>query len=185
MLERTEPAQDGAEAACRTAAYKSVAKFVESLPNTLTEQEHYDRLRRAFDATAKGVEHCLENFDPELHLERRNAENLSRKEQACIIAGVQEGIYKMHAFVDEMQKSPLADVNGTSVIFDQCAKRTDEIRAQLPTARAVMENGPYSIGNIDDDGFVPLRVARLKQTLVVAAGYIAGIFLIFDDMLAA
>ncbi len=186
MLER-KPAKDGSEPACRKAAEESVAKFVQALPQILTEQERYDRIRKAFDATATGVEKCAENYDPELYLQRENVRNLTPEAQMNIMMGVRQGIFKMRAFIDELQKSPLAEINGTSVIFEACAKRTEEIRMQMPVANAVMKSGPYSIGNIDDDCDTPSAsvLDTLRQTLVLAAGHMAGVFLVLDDMISA
>lgn len=104
-----------------------------------------------------------------------------------MLDGLEGAAHRLAVVQEEMAKSGLCKVNGTSVVFAECAKQKEIFFNTAAQARQVNEVGPYGIDNIDDDrdGPSPSAMKGFQQKLILSLNYLAGIVLVFEDMLAA
>lgn len=181
-----DPARGGADA-CREKAVKKVTGLIEKLPSGHTEEQRFDALKRDFDTTVACAQRCADNFLPEEFIARDIPGTESAFGRECMLTALEESAYRLAALEEKMAESPLSRVNGRSVAFADCAKAKKIIFDQIGQAREVNQSGPYSIGNIDDDCDGPGRTVMkgLQRNLVLSLNYLAGIVLVFEDMLAA
>lgn len=181
-----EPAR-GEDDSCRDRAVKSVQKLIDSLPHGQTEEERYKALQLIAKLTTASAQRCADNFGPEEFLARKIPQNYSPQARVCLLDGLEGAAHRLAVVQEEMAKSGLCKVNGTSVVFAECAKQKEIFFNTAAQARQVNEVGPYGIGNIDDDrdGPSPSAMKGLQQKLILSLNYLAGIVLVFEDMLAA
>lgn len=173
--------------ACREKAVRSVQKLIDNIPHGQTEEERYKALELIAEVTTASAQRCADNFGREEFLTRDIPQNYSPQARVCMLDGLEGAAHRLAVVQEEMAKSGLCKVNGTSVVFAECAKQKEIFFKTAAQARQVNENGPYSIGNIDDDrdGPSPTALNGLHQKLVLSLNYLAGIVLVFEDILAA
>jgi hypothetical protein len=162
----------GEAEACRQKGVTKANKFLEKLEG-LSEAERFERIRERFKAVWNCTNACAENFERQKFEERENGKK-PQGELAILICGNIQGVAEMKTLCGEMNKSPLARVNGTSFEFAACSELTAREESKLPTAIDVYHTA------------VPPRASTaFESKLTCIACSIASFFLVFEDVIAA
>ncbi|PZO83461.1 MAG: hypothetical protein DI626_09020 [Micavibrio aeruginosavorus] len=105
----------------REKASKKVQQLINTFPADIAPEDKFQRLVKQFAVVASCTHKCAENFDPGAFEERNLGVNTS-KFLSSLRDAHELGVCQLEALQKEMEKMPLAHVNGTSVEFANCTQ---------------------------------------------------------------
>ncbi len=154
----------------REKASQKVQKLISTFPADIAPEEKFEKLVKQFEVVASCTNKCAENFDPKAFEDRKLGENtpeyLSSLRQAHEL-----GVCHLEALQIEMEKMPLAKVNGTSVEFARCTKvLMDE------TIRFIKSEGDFK-QNIMKCASKPVQAIDRKFASIMAQISVAILFM--------
>lgn len=120
---------------CEKKANEKISTLFEGL-NSLTAEQRFEELHKSFQKFEGCTRACLDNFDVDNFIGRNNNQK-SDEQLSCMIQGALQGFFLVCAIQEEMKKSPLSRVNGTSSIFAKCADSAIRVEDSLARGIAV------------------------------------------------
>lgn len=116
------------QACCEKATEKLA--MVQNHIKDLSFEEKYQTLKHYFDLFAKNTQKCLDNFDSEEFVTRKNDEK-PEGELSCMMQGAIQGVLVLRGLKSEMEQSALSRVNGTAYDFARCSNKAIVIEEGL------------------------------------------------------
>jgi len=144
--------ENGGSDSCRQKVIEKLHLFLDTIPEDAGEGERLQKLSAFFAKVAYATEKFGDNFALDNFIERGHGDPKTRDMQCLdyMLCGNDEGVMLLEAIRDEMAKSPLAQVNGTSLEFQRCAAKCKDEEIRLANAHRLMdqvhEHPEFSIG---------------------------------------